>query len=216
MMRVLPAPPIAQLIRRGAPVTATLVVSQLTTGFCDLPDVTAGPGLAAGRGYGVPQRSRAIVGSSDEGGGNMVVAELAVTAANALVQAVVTDGWEGVRRKVARLFGRGEQDRAIERRLDATRQQLAAASPAEVARAQGTLAAQWQTRFEDLLADHPDVEADLAALVEELKPLVASAVGHSVAAAGDVNVKADHGSVAAGVIHGNVHAGPTRPGPASS
>jgi len=151
-----------------------------------------------------------------KGGGDMVVAELAVVAANALVQAMVTDGWEGVRRKVARLFGRGEQDPAIERRLDATRQQLAAASPAEVARAQGTLAAQWQTRFEDLLADHPDVEADLAALVEELKPLVASAVGHSVAAAGDVNVKADHGSVAAGVIHGNVHAGPTRPGPASS
>jgi len=36
MMRVLPAPPIAQLIRRGAPVTATLVVSQLTTGTCDV------------------------------------------------------------------------------------------------------------------------------------------------------------------------------------
>ena len=41
-------------------------------------------------------------------------------AAAALVQAMVTDGWEGVRHKVARLFGRGQPDVAIERRLDET------------------------------------------------------------------------------------------------
>jgi hypothetical protein len=29
---------------------------------------------------------------------------------------------------------------------------------------QAAFAAQWQTRFEDLLADHPDAEADLAAI----------------------------------------------------
>ena len=33
---------------------------------------------------------------------------LAAMAAAALVQAVVTDGWEGVRHEVARLFGRGQ------------------------------------------------------------------------------------------------------------
>ena len=146
----------------------------------------------------------------------MVLAALAAMAATALVQAIVTDGWEGVRHKVARLFGRGEPDPAIERRLDATRRQLAAASPAELERAQTAIAAQWQTRFADLLADHPDAEGDLAALVEELKVLTVSAAGHSVAAAGNVSVKADHGSVAGGVIHGDVHAGPTRPDPASS
>ena len=134
----------------------------------------------------------------------------------ALVQAIVTDGWEGVRHRVARLFGRGKPDPAIERRLDATREQLAATSPAELERAQATLAAQWQTRFEDLLAEHPDAEAELAALVEELQPVIASAADHSVAAAGDVNVKADRGGIAAGVIHGDVSTGPTRPGPASS
>ena len=42
---------------------------------------------------------------------------LAAVAAAALVQIMVTDGWEGVRHKVARLFGRGEPDAAIERRL---------------------------------------------------------------------------------------------------
>lgn len=145
-----------------------------------------------------------------------MLAALAAMAATALVQAMVTDGWEGVRHKVARLFGRGEPDPAAERRLDATRQQLAAASPAALERAQAKEAAQWQTRFEDLLSDHPDAEGDLAALVEELRPLVISAAGHSVAAAGDISLKSDRGSVAAGVIHGNVHAGPTRPGPASS
>ena len=50
----------------------------------------------------------------------MVVA-LAAMAAAALVQAMVTDGWEGVRHKVARMFGRGQPDVAVERRLDATR-----------------------------------------------------------------------------------------------
>jgi len=61
----------------------------------------------------------------------MVVALAAMTAA-ALVQAMVTDGWEGVRHKVARLFGRGQPDVAIERRLDATRDQLTAATAGDL------------------------------------------------------------------------------------
>lgn len=145
----------------------------------------------------------------------VVAAAFAALAGNALVQAMVTDGWEGVRNKVARLFGRGEADPKIERRLDAAREQLAAAPPGELKQVQTTLASQWQTRFDDLLADHPDAQADLAALVDELN-VVMSAAGHSVAAAGDVNVAADHGGVAAGVIHGDVRTGPTRPGTAFS
>ena len=71
----------------------------------------------------------------------MVIA-LAAMAAAALVQAIVTDGWEGVRHKVARLFGRGQSDAAIERRLDATREQLTAATPGDLATVQAALAAQ--------------------------------------------------------------------------
>jgi hypothetical protein len=145
----------------------------------------------------------------------MVVAALTALAGTALVQAMVTDGWEGVRNRVARLFGRGEPDPRIERRLDAAREQLAAAAPGAREQVQTTLAGQWRTRFDDLLADHPDAEADLAALVDELN-VVTAASDHSVAAAGDVNVTADHGGVAAGVIHGDVRTGPTRPGPAYS
>jgi hypothetical protein len=139
---------------------------------------------------------------------------LAAMAAAALVRAMVTDGWEGVRKKVARLFGRGRPDVAIERRLDATRDQLTAATPGGLERVQAALAAQWETRFADLLADHPDAEADLAALVNEIKPTV-TAVNHSVAVGGNVTATARSG-VAANVIDGDVHTGPIRPDPESS
>jgi len=141
----------------------------------------------------------------------MLVEALVATAGSTLVQAMVKDGWDGVRHKVSHLFGRGEPDPAIERRLDATRQELSAASPAELSEVQAALASQWQTRFADLLADHPEAEADLAGLVGELTPVVAAASDHSVSAGRDVRVSADHGSVAAGVIGGDV----TLPGPTS-
>jgi hypothetical protein len=98
----------------------------------------------------------------------MVFAALAGKAGTALVQAMAADDWEGVGLKVARLFGGGEPDPVIGRRLDATRQRLDAASEGELEQAQARLAAQWQTRFGDLLADHPDARIELAALVEEL------------------------------------------------
>ncbi len=144
----------------------------------------------------------------------MVIA-LAATAAAALVQAMVTDGWEGVRHKVARLFGRGQPDVAIERRLDVTRDRLTAATPDDLDTVQAGLATQWETRFADLLADHPDAEAELAALVKEIRPTVAAA-DHAVAAGGNVTATAQGGGVAANVIHGDVHAGPTRPDQVSS
>src|SRR5580692_8781267 len=114
----------------------------------------------------------------------MVVALAAMSAA-ALVQAMVTDGWEEVRHKVARLFGRGQPDVAIERRLDVTRDQLTAAAPDDLETVQAALATQWETRFADLLADHPDAEAELAALVKQIRPTVAAA-DHAVAAGGNV------------------------------
>ncbi|MBV9795123.1 MAG: hypothetical protein JO016_14440 [Actinobacteria bacterium] len=115
---------------------------------------------------------------------------------------------------MARLFGRGQPDAAIERRLDMTRGQLMAA-PDNPGTLRAELATQWATRFADLLADRPDAEAELAALVKEIRPAV-TANDHSVAAAGDVTARAQGGSVAANVIHGDVHLGPTRPDQVSS
>jgi hypothetical protein len=145
----------------------------------------------------------------------MDIATLAALAGNAVVTAAATDAWEDVRRKVARLFGRGEADPTIERRLDDSWRQLTAArSTGVLDRAQADLARDWSVRLKDLLADYPDAEAELVALVENIGPAVVAAADHSIASAGDTNVKADHAGVAAGIVHGNVITpGPTIPGP---
>jgi hypothetical protein len=146
---------------------------------------------------------------------------LAVTAANALVAAAVTDAWEAARRGFSRLFGRGDLKRVelTERRLAATHDELITAAGAELERAQARLAARWATRLADLLDEVPDSEADLRALVAEIQallPAAAAAQDHSVAAGRDISIQASGGSVAVGVIHGNVGPpDPTVPGPAS-
>lgn len=140
---------------------------------------------------------------------------LAQAASNALVTAAVTDTWEDLRHKIARWFGRGQPDPQIERRLDKTRDQLMVAAPGELERVQAALVGQWETRFADLLADHPDAEAELDALVKEIRTNVVAA-GHSGAAGRDMIAHADRGAFAANVVHGDVTVGPTSPGQASS
>lgn len=99
----------------------------------------------------------------------MDVSGLAALAGNAVVTAAVTDTWEDMRHKVARLFGRGRPDPQIERRLDATRAQLTVAEPTDLQKARAEQAARWSGRIADLLEDHPDAEAELRALVAELQ-----------------------------------------------
>ena len=144
----------------------------------------------------------------------MVIA-LAATAAAALVQAMVTDGWDGVRHKIARLFGRGQPDSSTERRLQDSWAQLTSAQPSELAQVQAQLTSQWETRLADLLADHPDAAGELEDLVQQIQVSTATASDHAFAAR-DVRMQADRGGVTAGVIHGPVSTGPTRPGPVSS
>jgi hypothetical protein len=115
----------------------------------------------------------------------MVVAPLAERAGTALVQAMVTDGWWGVRRKVVRLFGQDNKpDAAIEQELDATRGQLASAPPGWLEQTQAKLAAQWQNRFNDVLDRRGEAKTELVALVDELKLVIASA--HTIASAGTI------------------------------
>jgi len=142
---------------------------------------------------------------------------LAALAGNTIVAAATTDAWEAARRKFAQLLGRGDPDwtKLAERRLDQTRKQLEGATGQELEKAQANLGKTWQVRLEDLLEEDPGVEADLRALVEEiwatLPPMVVSAANHAVAAGRDVNISADRGGVAAGVVHGDV-APPDPPG----
>jgi hypothetical protein len=101
----------------------------------------------------------------------MEIDALAALAANTIVATAVTDAFEGLRAKVARVFGRDKPDPGVQRRLDATRQELTAAVPGALESAKGTQARQWETRFADLLADHPEAAAELQALLAEFKAL---------------------------------------------
>jgi len=144
----------------------------------------------------------------------MDAAALAALAGNALVTAAVTDAWEEFKHRIARLFGRGEPDRSAENRLDATRDQLTAAAPAELEAVRAKLAGQWEVRFADLLADYPDAAADLEALAREISLGAVSASDQSAAAGRDMIAHAEHGSAAVNVANAPITVGPTIPGPA--
>jgi hypothetical protein len=146
---------------------------------------------------------------------------LAQFAGQTVAAAAITDVWESVRGRFARLLGRGDPHRTevADRWLTQTREQLTAASPESAGQAQADAAKQWAQRFADLLDEDPLAEARLRALAEEVTARLpagaVSASGHSVAAGRDVTNTASDGAVAAGVIHGNVTLGnPTEPGPA--
>ena len=152
-----------------------------------------------------------------------VLTALAQWAGQTVAAAAVYDVWESARHKVARLFGRRDPKRTevAERWLAKTHEQLAAADSGDLESARAAQAQRWMGRFADLLDEDPEVEAELRALVEEIQAQlptrVVSAADHSVAAAGDVNISADRGGLAAGVIHGYVAPpGPTGSGPATT
>jgi hypothetical protein len=150
-----------------------------------------------------------------------VLITLAQFAGQTVAGAALTDAWEAVRGRFARMLGRGDprKTRVAEQWLAQTYEQLAVAAGAELERTRETQAERWAGRFADLLDEAPDIEAELRALVEEVAAWLpagsVSAAGHSVAAGRDVNITASDGGTAAGVIHGNVAMpNPTGPGPA--
>jgi len=141
-------------------------------------------------------------------------------AGQTVVAAAITDVWESVRGRVARLLGRGDarKTQVAEQWLAQTHQQLTAASGAGREQVRAAQAERWADRFADLLDEDPSLEGELRALVEEtqaqLPAGIVAATDHSVAAGGNVNITASTGGTAAGAIHGNVAPGnPTGPGP---
>lgn len=144
----------------------------------------------------------------------MDVAALVGLAGNTLVAAMVTDAWEDVRGTVARLFGRGEPDPGIERRLDAARDQLAAAAPGDLERHRADQASRWAGRLADLLEDYPDAEGELRALVTRMRGMLSpdsvSVADHSMASLGDIKVSGS-GGLTAGIVH--IEAAPPGPTP---
>jgi len=112
---------------------------------------------------------------------------LASLAGSALVTAMVTDGWEGLRGRFARLLGRGAAGgaEAAEKRLEDSRAALTGLSGTDLERAQAKQETAWQVRLGDLLEADPAVEGELRALVAEVQALAASSGGtvvqHAVA-----------------------------------
>ena len=151
-----------------------------------------------------------------------VLLTLAQFAGQTVTAAAITDLWESVRGRIARLLGHGDarKTEAAERWLAQAREQLTAAQPGtDLEQAREAVAERWAGRFSDLLDEDPSLEAELRALVEEVAAQLpagaVSAAGHSVAAGRDVVITASGGGIAAGAIHGNVAPpGPTLPGPA--
>ena len=150
-----------------------------------------------------------------------VLVALAQFAGQTVAAAAVTDVWEAVRGRFARLLGRGDprKTEVAEQWLAQTCQRLTAAAGSELEQAREAQAERWAGRFADLLDEDPSLEAGLRALVEEvaaqLPAAVVSAADHSVAAGRDVTITASRGGTAAGVIHGNVTPpNPPGPGPA--
>jgi hypothetical protein len=104
---------------------------------------------------------------------------LASAAGSALVTAMVTDGWEGVRARFARLLGRGEAKRAevAAAQLDKSQAELAGLSGGGLERARADQETVWRTRLADLLEQNPAAAGELQALVSEVQALVIGSAG---------------------------------------
>ncbi|MFJ2194087.1 hypothetical protein ACIOJE_40135 [Kitasatospora sp. NPDC087861] len=150
-----------------------------------------------------------------------VLVTLATAGGTAVVQAAGTQAWDGLRARVARLLSRGdgERERVELERLDSTASALQASASAGAEQVRLRQEVAWQTRFESLLegvagAEREHAAAELRALVQEHTASGAVSAGdHGVAVGGSVDVRADHGSVAA-LRMGDVTLGnPPLPGP---
>jgi hypothetical protein len=100
---------------------------------------------------------------------------------------MVTDGWQQVRTRVARLLGHGDsgEEQRQEARLERARQEVVEAPEGQAEEVRRRQAEAWRTRFADLLEDKPEAETSLRELVAFL---------------------AEHAGPAAGVVQVNAHA----------
>ncbi|WP_328792860.1 MULTISPECIES: hypothetical protein [unclassified Streptomyces] len=143
---------------------------------------------------------------------------LAAAGGTAVVQAAGTSTWQGFQQAVSRWFGHGDEE-AIRVDLDRSAQMLAAAREDDDVMAVRDEQAAWQTRFAVALASLAEPERRSAA--EALAALIqatphadgVSAAGDGLAVRGKVEIRADHGSVAA-LRMGDVSLGnPSQSGP---
>jgi hypothetical protein len=147
---------------------------------------------------------------------------LASAAGAAVAAAAGTDAWQGLRQRVARVFGRADraEERVVLERLDGVIVELERAGAEQREQARARVVVVWGTRFQDLLENADDESR--SELVRHLDELVAyvqpspggnSAGQGGLAVAGSVDIRADRRSVAAGVMGDVTIGNPQRPGP---
>lgn len=150
------------------------------------------------------------------------LSELAAVGGSAVVSAAGTDAWTGLRQALAHWFGRGspQREEAERERLQQTDAVLRGTDPAEADQARMRLAASWQARIEVALETLEETDLDQA--VRELRAVLhpsgppdgTSGGAGGLGVAGNVDIHAESGSIAAGVIHGGAQiAHPTVPAP---
>ncbi|MET8168802.1 hypothetical protein ABZT34_31895 [Streptomyces sp. NPDC005329] len=147
---------------------------------------------------------------------------LAAAGGAAVVQAAGTDAWTGFRQQVASWFGRGNTQRESTEleRLDQTATVLETAEADQAERVRLRQEASWEAWFiallEGLNSEQRDqAAAELRALLAQHTPQNNVSVGQGgIAAGSDVNIKAEQGSIATGVLHGGASIGtPPMPAP---
>ncbi|MFK4156469.1 hypothetical protein ACI2LV_31425 [Streptomyces fungicidicus] len=150
-----------------------------------------------------------------------VLTALAAAGGTAVVQAASTDAWAGFRLQAARWLGRGnpQRENAELERLDQTAGELDMAGPAELERVRIRQEAAWQARIEILLESLDDTEraravAQLSALLDPFIPRGGVSAGQEgQAVGGNVDIRADRGSVAAWSMGDVTLGNPPQPGP---
>ncbi|MGC8920741.1 hypothetical protein [Streptomyces griseoaurantiacus] len=141
---------------------------------------------------------------------------LASAAGTAVATAAGTDTWEGVRARIGGWLSRGDarREEGVLAELDSGAAELLGSggpTDAEVERYR----AAWRDRVVAVLSmlDEPDREN----AARDLRQLIAQEVaaprldGGSVHAQRDVQIRAEHGSLASGVINGDVNFSPPPP-----
>jgi len=111
-----------------------------------------------------------------------VLMALAQFAGQTVAAAAITDVWEAVRGRFARLIGRGDvgKTEVAGQWLTQTHDQLTAATGLALEQAQHAQAERWAGRFADLLDEDPGLEAERRTLADEvaaLLPVAAVSIG---------------------------------------
>ena len=104
---------------------------------------------------------------------------LASTGGTALVMAMGSDIWEGIRARATHLFGLGETEvtKVAAERLDRSRAGLAALSGTDLERMRAEQEIIWRTRLGDLLEYNPSAEQELRGLIAEVQAQTLGASG---------------------------------------